>query len=141
MVKKEFLAENLIQRFEAMGTFWKGRYRFDNTRQIALSEVGCRPCEKSLRATANRNPSEIGGFNECVMPIYWKALDKLAQKIPFKYMVVFFHDWIYNDSSNADNNNNDPNVVISRRNGAHLEERMYEIFRRFGSVSNNQSNQ
>ncbi len=140
-IAKEFLAENLIQRFEAMGTFWKGRYRFDNTRQIALSEVGCRPCEKSLRATANRNPSEIGGFNECVMPIYWKALDKLAQKIPFKYMVVFFHDWIYNDSSNADNNNNDPNVVISRRNGAHLEERMYEIFRRFGSVSNNQSNQ
>lgn len=140
-VAKEFLAENLIQRFEAMGAFWHGRYRFDNTRQIALSEVGCRPCEKSLRATANRNPAEIGGFNECVMPIYWKALDKLAQKVPFKYMVVFFHDWIYNDSSNADNNNNDPNVVISRRNGAHLEERMYEIFRRFGSVSNNQSNQ
>jgi hypothetical protein len=71
------------------------------------------------------------------MPIYWKALDKLAQKVPFKYMVVFFHDWIYNDSSNADNNNNDPNVVISRRNGAHLEERMYEIFRRFGSVPSN----
>ena len=136
-VEKEFLAENLIERFEALGTFWKGRYRFDNTRQIALSEVGCRPCKKSLRATSNRIPDEIGGFNECVMPIYWKALDKLAQKVRFKYMVVFLHDWIFNDSSVADNNNNDADVVISRRSGAQIEERMYEIFRTFGTAPSN----
>lgn len=141
-VDNELLGENLIQRFKAIDTFWQGSQRFDNNRLVALSEVGVRPCQNSLRFTSNRNPAEIGEFNECVMPIYWKAIEKLAREVPFKYMVVFFHDWIYNNSSGYEmdpEQNGDANIVVSRRENSYIEERMYEIFRRFGSAPNNQN--
>lgn len=130
-VADENLGEFLIQQFKAIDTFWQGRYSFDNTRQVALSEVGVRPCQNSLRATSNSQASYIGNFNECVMPIYWKALRELARKVPFKYMVVFFLDWVYDNSSSADLNSSDPDVVVSKRTNARIEERMYDIFTNF----------
>ena len=120
------LVETVLENFTALGTFWDGNHLLDGT--VPLSETGTRPNEKCLRKTSLSNINDCGTFQEDVMPIYWTVLNRVAQIIPFRYIDVFFHDWIYDNPATGVTE-----APIYSRSGANLVERMYNIFLNFGS--------
>lgn len=137
-IQKNKFVEQVLEYFTSMGAIWDGTKSFDGS--IALSETGCCPNARALIKSAGNPNEEIGIFQENVMPLYWKIICEVAKTISFKYIVVFYHNWIYDDSRRRTNNvsldGDDPKIY---RENANLVERMYNVFKNFRNSYNQTS--
>ncbi len=134
-IHKYGLVEQVMEHFTSIDSIWDGTHSFDGG--IPISEVGCCPNQRALIAPSADPGSTIGSFQENIMPLYWKVIGSVANRLKFKYIVVFFHNWIYDNSYDVDNTLLDSGNPYIVRQNANLVARMYKVFKDFRN-SNNQ---